>query len=138
MKHKADLHVSLAPPLTSSSMEALPSHQINEQQPSQPIQTLLSVSAPPHSQPGPAMSAITPPISSMANVVVPPTQAAASSTAACGISSTLPEIKIKQEVEPMDTSKAGTFELKDSFLCNTFCFIDVLLLLIWCTMLLPF
>uniref|UniRef100_A0A674ELP9 Sin3A-associated protein b n=1 Tax=Salmo trutta TaxID=8032 RepID=A0A674ELP9_SALTR len=107
MKHKADLHVSLAPPLTSSSMEALPSHQINEQQPSQPIQTLLSVSAPPHSQPGPAMSAITPPISSMANVVVPPTQAAASSTAACGISSTLPEIKIKQEVEPMDTSKAG-------------------------------
>uniref|UniRef100_A0A8C8CV90 Histone deacetylase complex subunit SAP130 C-terminal domain-containing protein n=1 Tax=Oncorhynchus tshawytscha TaxID=74940 RepID=A0A8C8CV90_ONCTS len=107
MKHKADLHVSLAPPLTLSSMEALPSHQINEQQPSQPIQTLLSVSAPPHSQPGPAMSAITPPISSMANVVVPPTQAAASSTAACGISSTLPELKIKQEVEPMDTSKAG-------------------------------
>uniref|UniRef100_A0A8C7WBV4 Histone deacetylase complex subunit SAP130 C-terminal domain-containing protein n=1 Tax=Oncorhynchus mykiss TaxID=8022 RepID=A0A8C7WBV4_ONCMY len=107
MKHKADLHVSLAPPLTSSSMEVLPSHQINEQQPSQPIQTLLSVSAPPHSQPGPAMSAITPPISSMANVVVPPTQATASSTAACGISSTLPELKIKQEVEPMDTSKAG-------------------------------
>ncbi|XP_041751826.2 histone deacetylase complex subunit SAP130 isoform X2 [Coregonus clupeaformis] len=122
MKHKPDLHVSLAPPLTSSSMEALPSHQINEQQqqqqqqhprapphqhPSQPIQTLLSVSAPPHSQPGPAMSAVTPPISSMANVVVPPTQAAASSTAACGISSALPEIKIKQEVEPMDSAKAG-------------------------------
>uniref|UniRef100_A0A8C7I5T9 Sin3A-associated protein b n=1 Tax=Oncorhynchus kisutch TaxID=8019 RepID=A0A8C7I5T9_ONCKI len=115
VKHKPDLHVSLAPPVMSSSMEALPSHQTNEhqqhpgapphQQPSQPIQTLLSVSAPPHSQPGPALSAITPPILSMANVVVPPSQSAASSTAACGISSTLPEIKIKQEVEAMDTSK---------------------------------
>uniref|UniRef100_A0A674CUX3 Sin3A-associated protein b n=1 Tax=Salmo trutta TaxID=8032 RepID=A0A674CUX3_SALTR len=102
VKHKPDLHVSLAPPVMSSSMEALPSHQTNEhpqhpgapphQQPSQPIQTLLSVSAPPHSQPGPALSAITPPILSMANVVVP---------------STLPEIKIKQEVEAMDTSKPG-------------------------------
>uniref|UniRef100_A0A8C8H733 Histone deacetylase complex subunit SAP130 C-terminal domain-containing protein n=1 Tax=Oncorhynchus tshawytscha TaxID=74940 RepID=A0A8C8H733_ONCTS len=100
VKHKPDLHVSLAPPVMSSSMEALPSHQTNEhqqhpgapphQQPSQPIQTLLSVSAPPHTQPGPALSAITPPILSMANVVVP---------------STLPEIKIKQEVEAMDTSK---------------------------------
>ncbi|KAM9460140.1 histone deacetylase complex subunit SAP130-like isoform 5-T5 [Salvelinus alpinus] len=117
VKHKPDLHVSLAPPVMSSSMEALPSHQTNEhqqhpgapphQQPSQPIQTLLSVSAPPHSQPGPALSAITPPILSMANVVVPPTHSAASSTAACGISSTLPEIKIKQEVEAMDTSKPG-------------------------------
>ncbi|KAL0965928.1 hypothetical protein UPYG_G00288090 [Umbra pygmaea] len=115
VKHKPDLHVSQAPPVTSSPMEALFSHQTNEQQqhpgaphhqhPSQSIQTLISVSAPPHSHPGPALSAITPPNSSMANVVVPPTQSAASSTAACGISSTLPEIHIKQEVEPIDTSR---------------------------------
>uniref|UniRef100_A0A6Q2WSR2 Histone deacetylase complex subunit SAP130 C-terminal domain-containing protein n=1 Tax=Esox lucius TaxID=8010 RepID=A0A6Q2WSR2_ESOLU len=117
VKHKPDLHVSLAHPMTSSPLEALPSHPTHEQQqhpgaltqqhPSQPIQTLISVSAPPHSRPGSALSAITPPISSLANMVVPPMQSAASGTAACGISSTLPEIKIKQEVEPMDTSKPG-------------------------------
>ncbi|KAJ8012300.1 hypothetical protein DPEC_G00067230 [Dallia pectoralis] len=114
VKHKPDLHVSLASPVTSSPSEALLSHSTNEQQqlhgaPShqnapQPIQTLITVSVPPHSRPGPALTAVSPPI---ANMVVSPLQSAANSTAVCGISSAHPEIKIKQEVEPMDTSRPG-------------------------------
>uniref|UniRef100_A0A8D0CEB2 Sin3A-associated protein b n=1 Tax=Scleropages formosus TaxID=113540 RepID=A0A8D0CEB2_SCLFO len=122
VKTKSDIHVAIAPPVPAP-MEALPS-QISEQSqqqqatpspaqhPSQAVPTLLAATGPP-SQSAAALSAIpaavtvAPPIpASMANVVAPPTQPAASSTAACAVSATLPEIKmIKQEVEPMDTSQ---------------------------------
>ncbi|XP_051557756.1 histone deacetylase complex subunit SAP130-like isoform X2 [Myxocyprinus asiaticus] len=118
VKPKPDIHMSLAPSVTAA-VESIPS-QGNEQQPqdvgpppsqlaSQPVPSLLALATPP-SQPTAALSAIpaamavTPPISSMANVVAPPTQPAASTTSACAISSTLPEMNIKQEAEPMDTT----------------------------------
>ncbi|KAL0200509.1 hypothetical protein M9458_003696, partial [Cirrhinus mrigala] len=119
VKPKPDIHMSLAPSVTAA-IEAIPS-QGAEQQPqhggppssqmaSQPLPSLLTSATPP-SQPTPALSAIpaamavTPPIPSMANVVAPPTQPAASTNSACAISSTLPEMNIKQEVEPMDSTK---------------------------------
>ncbi|XP_041125886.1 histone deacetylase complex subunit SAP130-like isoform X4 [Polyodon spathula] len=90
----------------SSEQQAVPAPS---QHPSQTISAILTAAAPP-SQPTAALSAlpaamaVTPPISaSMANVVAPPTQPAASSTAASAVSSAFPEIKIKQEVEPMET-----------------------------------
>lgn len=121
MKPKPDIHVSLAP-LVTGPIEAIPG-QGNEQQPqhvgpppsqlaSQPVSALLTSATPP-SQPTPAFSAIpaamavSSPVPSMANVVAPPTQPAASTTSACAISSTLPEMNIKQEAEPMDTTKQG-------------------------------
>ncbi|XP_048020664.1 histone deacetylase complex subunit SAP130b isoform X1 [Megalobrama amblycephala] len=119
VKPKPDIHMSLAPSV-AAAIEAIPS-QGNEQQPqhvgpppsqlaSQPLPSLMTSATPP-SQPSPALSAIpaamavTPPIPSMANVVAPPTQPAASTTSACAISSTLPEMNIKQEAEPMDSTK---------------------------------
>uniref|UniRef100_A0A671M0I7 Histone deacetylase complex subunit SAP130-like n=1 Tax=Sinocyclocheilus anshuiensis TaxID=1608454 RepID=A0A671M0I7_9TELE len=121
VKPKPDIHMSLAPSVTAA-VEAIPSHG-TEQHPqhvgpppsqlaSQPLPSLLTSATPP-SQPTPALSAIpvamavTPPIPSMANVVAPPTQPAASTNSACAISSTLPEINIKQEAEPMDSTKPG-------------------------------
>lgn len=109
----------MAPPVMAT-VEALPSHGGEQQKLSTPAQhhsqaipTLLAPPAPtPPSQPTavlsalPAAMAVTPPVSaSMANAVASPTQPAASSTAA--LSSTLPEVKVKQEMEPMDTSQAG-------------------------------
>uniref|UniRef100_A0A673HGU7 Histone deacetylase complex subunit SAP130-A-like n=1 Tax=Sinocyclocheilus rhinocerous TaxID=307959 RepID=A0A673HGU7_9TELE len=119
VKPKPDIHMSLAPSVTAA-IEAIPSHG-TERQPqhvgpppsqlaSQPLPSLLTSATPP-SQPTPALSAIpvamavTPPIPSMANVVAPPTQPAASTNSACAISSTLPEMNIKQEAEPMDSTK---------------------------------
>uniref|UniRef100_A0A672N0I6 Histone deacetylase complex subunit SAP130 C-terminal domain-containing protein n=1 Tax=Sinocyclocheilus grahami TaxID=75366 RepID=A0A672N0I6_SINGR len=119
LKPKPDIHMSLAPSV-AAAIETIPS-QGTEQQPqhvgpppsqlaSQPLPSLLTSAAPP-SQPTPALLAIpaamavTPPIPSMANVVAPPTQPAASTNSACAISSTLPEMNIKQEAEPMDSTK---------------------------------
>uniref|UniRef100_A0A8C1PAU0 Sin3A-associated protein a n=1 Tax=Cyprinus carpio TaxID=7962 RepID=A0A8C1PAU0_CYPCA len=118
VKPKSDFHVAMASPVMAT-VEALPSHG-GEQQPlstpaqhhSQAIPTLLAPPAPtPPSQPTavlsalPAAMAVTPPVpASMANSVASPTQPAATSTAA--LSSTLPEVKMKQETEPMDTSQA--------------------------------
>ncbi|KAG1969396.1 histone deacetylase complex subunit SAP130 [Pimephales promelas] len=119
VKSKPDIHMSLVPSV-AAAIEVIPS-QGNEQQPqhvgpppsqlaSQPLPSLLTSATPP-SQPTPALSAIppamavTPPIPSMANVVAPPTQPAASTTSACAISSTFPEMNIKQEAEPMETTK---------------------------------
>ncbi|KAI2667493.1 Histone deacetylase complex subunit SAP130 [Labeo rohita] len=119
VKPKPDIHMSLAPSVTAA-IEAIPS-QGAEQQPqhvgppssqmaSQPLPSLLTSATPP-SQPTPALSAIpaamavTPPIPSMANVVAPPTQPAANTNSACAISSTLPDMNIKQEAEPMDSTK---------------------------------
>uniref|UniRef100_A0A672SV77 Histone deacetylase complex subunit SAP130-like n=1 Tax=Sinocyclocheilus grahami TaxID=75366 RepID=A0A672SV77_SINGR len=133
VKPKPDIHMSLAPSVTAA-IEAIPSHG-TEQQPqhvgpppsqlaSQPLPSLLTSATPP-SQPTPALSAIpvamavTPPIPSMANVVAPPTQPAASTNSACAISSTLPEINIKHEAEPMDSTKPGGIFMQTRFYTNS-------------------
>uniref|UniRef100_A0A8C1LGM7 Histone deacetylase complex subunit SAP130-like n=1 Tax=Cyprinus carpio TaxID=7962 RepID=A0A8C1LGM7_CYPCA len=119
VKPKPDIQMSLAPSVTAA-IEAIPSHG-TEPQPqhvgpppsqlaSQPLTSILTSATPP-SQPTPPLSAIpaamavTPAIPSMANVVAPPTQPAASTNTACAISSTLPEMNIKQEAEPLDSTK---------------------------------
>ncbi|XP_051984698.1 histone deacetylase complex subunit SAP130-like isoform X2 [Xyrauchen texanus] len=119
VKPKPDILMSLAPSVTAA-VESIPI-QGDEQQPqhlapppsqlaSQPLLSLLASATPP-SQPTPAISAlpaamaVTLPVPSMANVVAPPTQPAVSTTSACGISCTLPEMNIKQEEEPIDTAK---------------------------------
>lgn len=115
VKPKPDVLVGLAPPVTAA-LEAVSGQSAEQQQtlvlppsqiPMQPVSSLLTSATPP-SQPVPAAMAVTPPIPSMANVVAPPSHPAATSAAACPISSTLPEINVKQEAEPMDTSKPGT------------------------------
>uniref|UniRef100_A0A8C2H6R5 Histone deacetylase complex subunit SAP130-like n=1 Tax=Cyprinus carpio TaxID=7962 RepID=A0A8C2H6R5_CYPCA len=99
VKPKPDIHMSLAPSVTAAIELA-----------SQPLTSILTSATPP-SQPTPPLSAIpaamavTPAIPSMANVVAPPTQPAASTNTACAISSTLPEMNIKQEAEPLDSTK---------------------------------
>ncbi|XP_060753863.1 histone deacetylase complex subunit SAP130b isoform X2 [Neoarius graeffei] len=109
VKPKPDILMGLAPPV-STAVDGV-SGQSSEQNvappppsqiPAQPVSALLASATPP-SQPVPAAMAVTPPIPSMANVVAPPSHPAASSTAACAVSSALPEIK--QEETPMDTSK---------------------------------
>ncbi|XP_048845463.1 LOW QUALITY PROTEIN: histone deacetylase complex subunit SAP130-like [Brienomyrus brachyistius] len=118
VKPKSDIHVAMAPPVVTA-VDALPSQTGEQpqpqqqatptpaQHPSQAVPALLTAAAPPSQSAAalsaiPAAMAVAPPIpASMANVVAPPTQPAASSTAA---SAAVPEIKIKQEVEPMDTS----------------------------------
>ncbi|KAL6471624.1 hypothetical protein MHYP_G00202740 [Metynnis hypsauchen] len=114
VKPKPDVLVGLAPPVTAAVEAISVSGQNAEQQqnsalppsqiPAQPVSSLLTSATPP-SQPVPAAMAVTPPIPSMANVVAPSSHPAATSTAACPVSSTLPEINIKQEAEPMDSSK---------------------------------
>lgn len=121
VKPKAEVHMAVAPPVMAT-VEALQPQTPEQQQPpipvnpqhiAQAIPALLS--APPGpvppSQPStvlsalPAAMAVTPPVpASMANTVASPTQPAASSTAACAASSICPDVKVKQEVEPMDTS----------------------------------
>ncbi|KAI5109330.1 histone deacetylase complex subunit SAP130 isoform X1, partial [Silurus meridionalis] len=117
VKPKPDIHVAMTPPVMAT-VEALPTHG-GEQQPlsapaqhlSQAIPALLASPMPtPPSQSAavlsalPAAMAVTPPVpASMANAVSSPTQPAASSTAA--LSSALSEVKVKQEVESMDTSQ---------------------------------
>uniref|UniRef100_A0A673CLI6 Histone deacetylase complex subunit SAP130 C-terminal domain-containing protein n=1 Tax=Sphaeramia orbicularis TaxID=375764 RepID=A0A673CLI6_9TELE len=119
VKPKAEVHMAVAPPVMAA-VEALPSQggeqqavSTNAQHLSQAIPTMLATPGPvPPSQPStilsalPAAMAVTPPVpASMANTVASPTQPAASSTAACAASSTCPDVKIKQEVETMDTSQ---------------------------------
>ncbi|XP_071779534.1 histone deacetylase complex subunit SAP130a isoform X1 [Centroberyx gerrardi] len=119
VKPKAEVHMAMAPPVMAT-VEALPSQggeqqavSSNAQHLAQAIPTMLGPPGPvPPSQPStvlsalPAAMAVTPPVpASMANTVASPTQPAASSTAACAASSACPDVKIKQEVEPMDTSQ---------------------------------
>ncbi|XP_031431383.1 histone deacetylase complex subunit SAP130a isoform X3 [Clupea harengus] len=122
VKPKSDMHVAMATPVMAA-VEALPAHagEQQQQQPlptqaqhlSQAIPTLLAPPVPPPpSQPTavlsalPAAMAVTPSVpASMANAVASPTQPAASGTAVCAVSSTCPELKVKQEVETMDTSQ---------------------------------
>ncbi|XP_010737830.2 histone deacetylase complex subunit SAP130a isoform X1 [Larimichthys crocea] len=119
VKPKAEVHMAVAPPVMAT-VEALPSQggdqqavSSNAQHLGQAIPTMLATPGPvPPSQPStvlsalPAAMAVTPPVpASMANTVASPTQPAASSTAACAASSACPDLKIKQEVEAMDTSQ---------------------------------
>lgn len=115
VKPKAEVHVAVAPPVMAA-VEALPAQggekqASNLQQLTQAIPLLTTPGPVPPSQPStvlslPAAMAVTPPVpASMANTVDSPTQPAASSTAACAASSTCPDVKIKQEVETMDTSQ---------------------------------
>uniref|UniRef100_A0A8C9XUM4 Sin3A-associated protein a n=1 Tax=Sander lucioperca TaxID=283035 RepID=A0A8C9XUM4_SANLU len=119
VKPKAEVHMAVAPPVMAT-VDALPSQggeqqgvSSNAQHLAQAIPTLLATPGPvPPSQPStvlsalPAAMAVTPPVpASMANTVASPTQPAASSTAACAASSTCPDLKIKQEVETMETSQ---------------------------------
>nr|XP_057928977.1 histone deacetylase complex subunit SAP130a isoform X3 [Doryrhamphus excisus] len=121
VKPKAEVHMAVAPPVMAT-VEALPP-QGGEQQAvasgaqhlAQALPAILGTPGPvPPSQPSavlsalPAAMAVTPPIpASMANTVASPTQPAASSTAACVASSACPDVKIKQELETMDTSQPG-------------------------------
>lgn len=112
--------MAVAPPVMAT-VEALPSQggeqqvaSSNTQHLAQAIPTILATPGPvPPSQPStvlslPAAMAMTPPVpASMANTVASPTQPAASSTAACAASSVCPDVKIKQEVEAMDSSQPG-------------------------------
>lgn len=113
--------MAVAPPVMAT-VEALPSQggeqqavPSNTQHLTQTIPTMLATPGPvPPSQPSavlsslPAAMAVTPPVpASMANTVASPTQPAASSTAACAASTTCQDVKIKQEVETMDTSQPG-------------------------------
>ncbi|KAG7267138.1 hypothetical protein CRUP_031849, partial [Coryphaenoides rupestris] len=122
VKPKVEVHVAMAAPVMAT-VEALPSQQGAELQQLQQQQVVVSSQVPPtagppaptsssSSQPSavlaammPANMAVTPPVpASMANVVASPTQPAASSTPAVPL---CPDIKIKQEAEPMDTSHPG-------------------------------
>ncbi len=115
------MHIAVASPVMGTG-EALPLQggeqqavSSNAQHLAQAIPTMLATPGPvPPSQPStvlsalPAAMAVTPPVpASMANTVASPTQPAASSTAACAASSACPDLKIKQEVETMDTSQPG-------------------------------
>lgn len=119
VKPKAEVHMAVAPPVMAT-VEALPSQggeqqvaSSNTQHLAQAIPTILATPGPvPPSQPSTVLSslpvamAVTPPVpASMANTVASPTQPAASSTAACAASSVCPDVKIKQEVEAMDSSQ---------------------------------
>ncbi|XP_069752506.1 histone deacetylase complex subunit SAP130b isoform X2 [Narcine bancroftii] len=114
-KSKPEIHVSMTTPVavtmeavSNQNMEPMPvPGQPCSQQPPPPIPTLIAAAAP-HPQPT-ALSTVTaavsttPPISvSMATVVAPPSQPVAISVPV-SMSSTLPEVKIKQESESVDS-----------------------------------
>ncbi|XP_068599326.1 histone deacetylase complex subunit SAP130a [Brachionichthys hirsutus] len=118
-KPKAEVHMAVAPPVMAT-VEALPTQggeqqavSSNTQHLAHAIPTMLATAGPvPPSQPSgvlsalPAAMAVTPPVpASMANTVASPTQPAASSTGACAPSAACPDLKIKQEMEGMDTSQ---------------------------------
>lgn len=120
--------MAVAPPVMAT-VEALPS-KLGEQQVvssgtqhlAQAIPTLLTTPGPvPPSQPStvlsalPATMAVTPSVPiSMANTVASPIQPAASSTVAGAASSNCQEVKIKQEVENMET-QPGAFPFLSFF-----------------------
>lgn len=110
------------PPPVMAAVEALPAQGAeqqgvvsNPQHLAQALPTMLATPGPvPPSQPStvlsalPAAMAVTPSVpASVANTVASPTQPAANSTAACAASSTCPDVKVKQEAEPMETSQPG-------------------------------
>uniref|UniRef100_A0A8C7Z3T1 Sin3A-associated protein a n=1 Tax=Oryzias sinensis TaxID=183150 RepID=A0A8C7Z3T1_9TELE len=119
VKPKTEVHMAMPPPVMAA-VEALPAQGAeqqgvvsNPQHLAQALPTMLATPGPvPPSQPStvlsalPAAMAVTPAVpASVANTVGSPTQPAANSTAACAASSTCPDVKVKQEAEPMETSQ---------------------------------
>ncbi|KAJ8375179.1 hypothetical protein SKAU_G00057590 [Synaphobranchus kaupii] len=118
VKSTADVHMTITAPVMGP-VEALPSQASEVQATPSPAQHMTQAGpallpiATPSSLPTatlsavPAMAAIPPVTASLANVVAQPTPPVAIGTAASTLSSVQPEPKIKQEVEPMDTSQAA-------------------------------
>ncbi|KAM5267923.1 histone deacetylase complex subunit SAP130 isoform 4-T4 [Hipposideros larvatus] len=112
-KPKSEIHVSMATPVTVS-METV-SNQNNDQptiavppttqQPPPTIPTMIAAASPP-SQPAVTLSTIpgavpiTPPITTIA--AAPPPSAAVGGSLSSVLGPPVPEIKVKEEVEPMD------------------------------------
>ncbi|XP_023375152.1 histone deacetylase complex subunit SAP130 isoform X2 [Otolemur garnettii] len=112
-KPKSEIHVSMASPVTMS-METV-SNQNNDQptiavpptaqQPPPTIPTMIAAASPP-SQPAVALSTIpgavpiTPPITTIA--AAPPPSATVGGSLSSVLGPPVPEIKVKEEVEPMD------------------------------------
>uniref|UniRef100_A0A2K5QN74 Histone deacetylase complex subunit SAP130 C-terminal domain-containing protein n=1 Tax=Cebus imitator TaxID=2715852 RepID=A0A2K5QN74_CEBIM len=112
-KPKSEIHVSMATPITVS-METV-SNQNNDQptiavpptaqQPPPTIPTMIAAASPP-SQPAVALSTIpgavpiTPPITTIA--AAPPPSATVGGSLSSVLGPPVPEIKVKEEVEPMD------------------------------------
>ncbi|MBZ3889860.1 Histone deacetylase complex subunit [Sciurus carolinensis] len=112
-KPKSEIHVSMATPVTVS-METV-SNQNNDQptiavpptaqQPPPTIPTMIAAASPP-SQPAVALSTIpgavpiTPPITTIA--AAPPPTATVGGSLSSVLGPPVPEIKVKEEVEPMD------------------------------------
>ncbi|XP_017198274.1 histone deacetylase complex subunit SAP130 isoform X9 [Oryctolagus cuniculus] len=112
-KPKSEIHVSMATPVTVS-METV-SNQNNDQptiavpptaqQPPPAIPTMIAAASPP-SQPAVALSTIpgavpiTPPITTIA--AAPPPSATVGGSLSSVLGPPVPEIKVKEEVEPMD------------------------------------
>uniref|UniRef100_A0A8C8YMK4 Sin3A associated protein 130 n=1 Tax=Prolemur simus TaxID=1328070 RepID=A0A8C8YMK4_PROSS len=112
-KPKPEIHVSMAPPVTMS-METVSSQSNDQptiavpptaQQPPPAIPTMIAAASPP-SQPAVALSTIpgavpvTPPITTIAAAPPPPATVGGSLSSVLG--PPVPEIKVKEEVEPMD------------------------------------
>ncbi|XP_032001555.1 histone deacetylase complex subunit SAP130 isoform X8 [Hylobates moloch] len=112
-KPKSEIHVSMATPVTVS-METV-SNQNNDQptiavpptaqQPPPTIPTMIAAASPP-SQPAVALSTIpgavpiTPPVTTIA--AAPPPSVTVGSSLSSVLGPPVPEIKVKEEVEPMD------------------------------------
>ncbi|XP_045414817.1 histone deacetylase complex subunit SAP130 isoform X7 [Lemur catta] len=112
-KPKPEIHVSMAPPVTMS-METVSSQSNDQptiavpptaQQPPPAIPTMIAAASPP-SQPAVALSTIpgavpvTPPITTVA--AAPPPSATVGGSLSSVLGPPVPEIKVKEEVEPMD------------------------------------
>ncbi|XP_040835087.1 histone deacetylase complex subunit SAP130 isoform X4 [Ochotona curzoniae] len=112
-KPKSEIHVSMTTPVTVS-METVSSQNNDQptiavpptaQQPPPTIPAMIAAASPP-SQPAIALSTIpgavplTPPITTIA--AAPPPSAAGGGSLSSVLGPTVPEIKVKEEVEPMD------------------------------------
>ncbi|XP_077622865.1 histone deacetylase complex subunit SAP130 isoform X6 [Crocuta crocuta] len=112
-KPKSEIHVSMATPVTVS-METVSSQSSDQptiavpptaQQPPSTIPTMIAAASPP-SQPAVALSTIpgavsvTPPVTTIA--AAPPPSAAVAGNLSSVLGPPVPEIKVKEEVEPMD------------------------------------
>eukprot|EP00071_Canis_lupus_P011492 XP_005631917.1 histone deacetylase complex subunit SAP130 isoform X5 [Canis lupus familiaris] len=112
-KPKSEIHVSMATPVTVS-METVSSQNNDQptiavpptaQQPPSTIPTMIAAASPP-SQPAVALSTIpgavpvTPPVTTIATA--PPPSAAVAGSLSSVLGPPVPEIKVKEEVEPMD------------------------------------
>uniref|UniRef100_A0A673T5Q7 Sin3A associated protein 130 n=1 Tax=Suricata suricatta TaxID=37032 RepID=A0A673T5Q7_SURSU len=112
-KPKSEIHVSMATPVTVS-METVSSQSNDQptiavpptaQQPPPTIPTMIAAASPP-SQPAAALSTVpgavpvTPPVTTIA--AAPPPSASVAGNLSSVLGPPVPEIKVKEEVEPMD------------------------------------